>query len=53
MSIAGPGGSAVSGVGLGRLVTGIMDSNPAQGMGVCLCVSVLCCSVYAEAFETG
>jgi hypothetical protein len=45
MHIAGPGGSAVSGVGLGRLVTGIMDSNPAQGMEfvfVFLCCVVLC-----------
>jgi hypothetical protein len=34
----GPGG----GVGLGCLVTGIVGSNTARGMDVCLCVSVLC-----------
>jgi hypothetical protein len=34
------------------LVAGIVDSNPAQGMGVCLCASVLC-SVYVEAFAIG
>jgi hypothetical protein len=38
-------GRAVHGVGFGRLVTGIVRSNPARGMYVCLCVSVLCCSV--------
>jgi hypothetical protein len=43
---AGPGGRAVYGVvGLGLLVTGIVGSNPAQGMDVCLCVSALCCPV--------
>jgi hypothetical protein len=38
-------GLSVHGVGFGRLVTGIVRSNPALGMHVCLCVSVLCCSV--------
>jgi hypothetical protein len=41
---AGPGGRAF-GVGLGRLVTGIVGSNSSRGMDVCLCVSVLCCPV--------
>jgi hypothetical protein len=41
------------GVGLGRLVTGIMGSNPARGIYVRLCVSVLCCPVWAEVFATG
>jgi hypothetical protein len=35
------------------LVTGITGSNPAQGMNVCLCVSVLCCPVQVEAFAMG
>jgi hypothetical protein len=39
---ADPGGHAVQGVGLGRLVAGIVGSSPAQGMDVCLCVVVLC-----------
>jgi hypothetical protein len=29
----------------GRLVAGIVGSNPAQGMGVCPRLSVLCCPV--------
>jgi hypothetical protein len=41
----GPGGRAIQGVVVGRLVTGIMGSNPAGDMDVCLCVSVLCCLV--------
>jgi hypothetical protein len=32
-------------VGLGRLVAGILGSNPAQGMDVCPRLSVLCCPV--------
>jgi hypothetical protein len=32
---AGHSGRAVWGVGLGRLVAGIVGSNPAQGMDVC------------------
>jgi hypothetical protein len=40
-----PGGRAVLGVGLDRLVTEIVGSNPAQGMYVCLCVYLLCCPV--------
>jgi hypothetical protein len=32
-------------IGLGRLVTGIVGSNPTRGMDVCLCVSMLCCPV--------
>jgi hypothetical protein len=42
---AGHSGRAVWGVGLGRLVAGIMGSNPAQGMDVCplsFCCIVLC-----------
>jgi hypothetical protein len=39
---AGHSGRAVWGVGLGRLVAGIMGSNPAQGMDVCPRLSVLC-----------
>jgi hypothetical protein len=42
---AGHSGRAVWGVGLGRLVAGIVGSNPAQGMDVCLRLSMLCCSV--------
>jgi hypothetical protein len=34
-----------SGVGLGRLVAGIVGSNLAQGMDVCPRLSVLCCPV--------
>jgi hypothetical protein len=34
-----------SGVGLGRLVSGIVGSNPAQSMDVCPHLSVLCCPV--------
>jgi hypothetical protein len=43
--IAGKGGRAVYCVGLGRLFTEIVVSNPARGMNVCICVSVLCCPV--------
>jgi hypothetical protein len=42
---AGHSGRAVWGVGLGRLAAGIVGSNPAQGMDVCLRFSVLCCPV--------
>jgi hypothetical protein len=42
---AGPGGRAIQGVGLGRLVTDIVGSNHAGGLDVCLCVSMLCCPV--------
>jgi hypothetical protein len=35
-------------VDLGRLVAGIVGSNPAQGMDVCSRLSVLCCSVKVE-----
>jgi hypothetical protein len=42
---AGHSGRAVWGVGLGRLVAGIVGSNPAQGMDVCRRLSVLCCPV--------
>jgi hypothetical protein len=38
-------------VGLGRLDTGIVGSNPAQGMGVFLHLSVLCCPVQVEALR--
>jgi hypothetical protein len=36
-----PGGRAVKGVSVGRLVTGIVGSNPDRDMDVGLCVSVL------------
>jgi hypothetical protein len=42
---AGHSGRAVWDVGLGRLVAGIVGSNPAQGMDVCPRLSVLCCPV--------
>jgi hypothetical protein len=42
---AGHSGRAVWGVGLGRLVAGIVGSNPAQGMDVCPRISVFCCPV--------
>jgi hypothetical protein len=51
--ITDPGGRALYGLGLDRFVTGIVGSNPARGMDVCLCVSVMCCPVYVEAFATG
>jgi hypothetical protein len=38
-------------VGLGRLVSGIVGSNPAQGMDVCPRLSVLCCPVEVEALR--
>jgi hypothetical protein len=38
-------GCLVKGVVLGHLVTGIVGSNPARSVDVCLCVSVLCCPV--------
>jgi hypothetical protein len=38
-------------VGLGRLVAGIVGSNPAQGMDVYPRLSVLCCSVYVDALR--
>jgi hypothetical protein len=44
-SIAGHSGREVSGAGLGRLVAGIVGSNPSQGMDVCPRLSVLCCPV--------
>jgi hypothetical protein len=37
---------------LGRLVTGIVGSNPTWVMDVCLCVSVFCYPLLAEAFAT-
>jgi hypothetical protein len=40
-----PVGRPIYGVGLGRMVTGIVGSNPSRGMDVCPCVSVLCCPV--------
>jgi hypothetical protein len=42
VTIAGHSSRAVWGVGLGRLVAGIVGSNPAQGMDVCPRLSVLC-----------
>jgi hypothetical protein len=48
---AGHSGRAVWGVGLGRLVAGVVGSNPAQGMDVCPRLSVLCCPVYTEALR--
>jgi hypothetical protein len=44
-SVAGHSGRAVRGVGLYRLVAGIVGSNPAQGMDVCPRPSVLYCPV--------
>jgi hypothetical protein len=38
-------GRAVWGVGLGRLVAGIVGSNPAQDMDVCPRLSMLFCPV--------
>jgi hypothetical protein len=43
--LAGHSGRAVWGVCLGRLVAGIVGSNPAQGMDVCPRLSVFCCPV--------
>jgi hypothetical protein len=43
--LAGLSGCAVWGVGLDRSDTGIVGSNPAQGMDVCPRLSVLCCPV--------
>jgi hypothetical protein len=48
---AGYSGRAVWGVGLGRLVAGIVSSNPSQGMDVCPRLSVLCCPVQVEALR--
>jgi hypothetical protein len=48
---AGHSGHAVWGVGLGRLVAGIVGSNPTQGMDVCPRLSVLCCPVQVEALR--
>jgi hypothetical protein len=45
VSLVGHSGRAVWGVGLGRLVAGIVGSNPAQGMDVYSRLSVLCCPV--------
>jgi hypothetical protein len=42
---AGHSGRAVWDVGLDRLDSGIIGSNPAQGMDVCPRLSVLCCPV--------
>jgi hypothetical protein len=36
-----------------RLVAGIVGSNPAQGMDVCLCVYMLCCPVQVEVSMMG
>jgi hypothetical protein len=43
--MAGHSGRAVWDVGLGRLVAGIVGSNPTQGTDVCPRLSVLCCPV--------
>jgi hypothetical protein len=48
---AGYSGRAFWGVGVGRLVAGIVGSNPAQGMDVCPRVSVLCFPVWVEALR--
>jgi hypothetical protein len=42
---AGHSGRAVWGVGVGRLVAGIVSLDPAQGTDVCPRLSVLCCPV--------
>jgi hypothetical protein len=39
---AGHSGRVIWDVGLGRLIAGIVGSNPAQGMDVCPRLSVLC-----------
>jgi hypothetical protein len=44
-------GRAVWAMGLGRLDTGIVGSNPAQDIEVCARLSVLCCPVEAEALR--
>jgi hypothetical protein len=49
--MAGHSGRAVWGVGFGRLVAGIVSSNPVQGMDICPRLSVLCCPVQAEALR--
>jgi hypothetical protein len=46
MSFSGPDGRAVTKIE-------IVNSNPAQGMSACLCVSVLCCPVQVVALATG
>jgi hypothetical protein len=48
---AGHSGCSVQGVGLGRLDTGIVGSNPTQGIDVCPYLSVLCCLVSVEALR--
>jgi hypothetical protein len=48
---AGHSGQAVWGVGLDRWDTGILGSNPAQGVDVCPRLSVLCCPVQEEALR--
>jgi hypothetical protein len=53
-NIAGHSGRAVWGLGLDcsdRSDTGIVGSNPAQGMAVCPRLSVLCCPVKVEALR--
>jgi hypothetical protein len=45
MEFSGRSGRAVWGVGVGRVVAGIVGSNPAESMDVCPRLSVLCCPV--------
>jgi predicted secreted protein len=44
-------GRAVWGAGLDRLDTGIVGSNPAQGMNVCPLLSACCCPLQVEALR--
>jgi hypothetical protein len=43
--VAGHSGHAIEDMGLDRSDTGIVGSNPVQGMDVCQRLSVLCCPV--------
>jgi hypothetical protein len=48
---AGHSGHAVRGVDLDRWDTGIVGSNPAQGIAVCHPLSVLCCPLKVHALR--
>jgi hypothetical protein len=52
-SAAGHSGRAVWGVGLSRLVAGIVASNPAQGMDVCPLSFCVVLSCVGRGFVTG
>jgi hypothetical protein len=49
--VASPSVRAVWGVVLDLLVAEYVGSNPAYGMDICLCLSVLCCRVWVEALR--